>query len=132
VNRSIALLVVGAVATAPTPLPVQLVFAILGIGVVGMAHGAGDLAVVEPGRRPLFLAAYGIVSIVTLLWWTTEPAAALPAFLVASAVHFGMEDAPQGLLYERVARGVGLIAGRLPCTCLAMPRCCERQADRRP
>lgn len=110
-NRGIALLVAGAVATAPAPLPVQLAFAILGIGVVGMVHGAGDLAVVAPARRPLFLAAYGVVSLVTLLWWTTDPAVALPAFLIASAVHFGMEDAPNGALSERIARGVALIAG---------------------
>jgi hypothetical protein len=111
VNRGIALLVVGAVAAAPAPLPVQLAFAIMGIGVVGMVHGAGDLAVVESARRPLFLAAYGVVSLVTLLWWTTDPAIALPAFLVASAVHFGMEDAPNGARSERIARGGALIAG---------------------
>lgn len=110
-NRGIALLVAVAVAAAPAPLPVQLVFAILGIGVVGMVHGAGDLAVVEAARRPLFVAAYGVVSLVTLLWWTTDPAIALSAFLVASAVHFGVEDAPDGPLFERIARGVALIAG---------------------
>lgn len=110
-NRGIALLMAGAVAAAPTSLPAQLAFAILGMGVVGMVHGAGDLAVVEPARRPLFLAAYGVVSLVTLLWWTTDPAIALPAFLIASAVHFGMEDAPDGALSERIARGVALIAG---------------------
>jgi len=96
---------------APAPLPVQLAFAIMGIGVVGMVHGAGDLAVVQPSRQPLFLATYGIVSLVTLLWWTNDPAIALPAFLVASAVHFGMEDAPNGPWFERIARGVALIAG---------------------
>lgn len=105
-----ALLVAGAVATAPASLPVQLAFAILGIGVVGMVHGAGDLAVVEPARQPVFLAAYGCLSLVTLLWWTADPAVALPAFLVASAVHFGMEDAPDGSLVERIARGLALIA----------------------
>lgn len=110
-SRGIILLVVGAVAAAPAPLPLQLAFAILGIGVVGMVHGAADLAVVAPVRRPLFLAAYGVVSLVTLLWWTTDPAAALPAFLVASAVHFGIEDAPNGALSERLARGVALVAG---------------------
>ncbi|PXA94707.1 hypothetical protein DMC47_20325 [Nostoc sp. 3335mG] len=89
---------------------VQLAFAIFGIGVVGMIHGAGDLAVVQVARRPLFLAAYGVVSLVTLLWWTTDPAIALPAFLVASAIHFGMEDAPDGPVSERIARGVALIA----------------------
>ncbi len=109
-SRGIALLAVAGIATAPAPLPVQLTFAILGIGVVGMVHGAGDLAVVEEDRRPAFLGAYGLVSLVTLLWWTADPAIALPAFLLASAVHFGMEDAPDGTLSERIARGVTLIA----------------------
>ena len=109
-NRAIALLVAGAVVAAPAPLPTQLAFAIFGIGVVGMVHGAGDLAVIAPARRPLFLAAYGLVSVATLLWWTADPAIALPAFLIASAVHFGMEDAPDGAWFERIARGLAMIA----------------------
>lgn len=109
-NRGVALLTAGAVAIAPAPLLAQLAFAMFGIGVVGMVHGAGDLAVVEPTRRPVFLAAYGTVSLATLLWWTTSPAIALPAFLVASAIHFGMEDAPHDRLAERIARGVALVA----------------------
>jgi len=110
VNRPIALLVAGAIIAAPAPLPVQLAFAIFGIGVVGMVHGAGDLAVVAPARRPLFLAAYGLVSMATLLWWAADPAIALPAFLIASAVHFGMEDAPDGAWFERIARSLAMIA----------------------
>ena len=109
-TRGTALLIAGAVAAAFAPLPVQLVFAILGIGVVGMAHGAGDLAVVEPARRSMFLLAYGIASTTTLLWWTINPAVALPAFLVASAVHFGIEDGAEGKPIERIARGVVLVA----------------------
>lgn len=109
-TRGIALLIAGAAAAAFAPVPVQLLFAILGIGVVGMAHGAGDLAIVGPGRRGTFLSAYGLASITTLLWWTSDPAIALPAFLIASAIHFGLEDAPEGPLLERVARGVALIA----------------------
>jgi beta-carotene 15,15'-dioxygenase len=110
VNRGIALLIVAAVAATPAPLAVHLAFALVGIGVVGMLHGAGDLAVVEPVRRPAFLIGYGLVSLVTLAWWTADPAIALPAFLAASAVHFGIEDAPDGSLAERMARGVALIA----------------------
>jgi Brp/Blh family beta-carotene 15,15'-monooxygenase len=110
VNRAIALLVAGAALAAPAPLPVQLAFAIFGIGIVGMVHGAGDLAVVAPARRPLFLAAYGLVSLATLLWWAGDPAVALPAFLIASAVHFGLEDAPNGAWFERIARGTAMIA----------------------
>nr|WP_246346612.1 Brp/Blh family beta-carotene 15,15'-dioxygenase [Sphingomonas endophytica] len=92
-------------------MPVQLAFAILGIGVVGMAHGAGDLAVVAPARRRMFLIVYALVSVTTLLWWTMDPAVALPAFLVASAVHFGIEDGAGDQPIERIARGVVLVAG---------------------
>ena len=108
-KRGIALLVVGGALTAPAALPVQLAFAILGIGVVGMVHGAGDLAVVPKERWPLFLAAYALVSLVTLLWWINDPAIALPAFLLASAFHFGIEDARDGAPAERFARGSALI-----------------------
>ncbi|MCT8003812.1 Brp/Blh family beta-carotene 15,15'-dioxygenase [Sphingomonas sanguinis] len=110
-NRVIALLVMGGALVTPAPLPVHLAFAILGIGVVGMVHGAGDLAVVAKPRRPAFLAAYGLISLATLFWWIREPAVALPAFLVASAIHFGVEDAPCGPLAERIARGVTLVLG---------------------
>lgn len=108
-KRGIALLVVGGALVASAALPVQLAFAILGIGVVGMVHGAGDLAVVPKGRWPLFLAAYGLVSLSTLIWWISDPAIALPAFLLASAIHFGIEDARDGTAAERVARGAALI-----------------------
>jgi beta-carotene 15,15'-dioxygenase len=110
VKRALVLLTAGAIATAPASLPVQLAFAAVGIGVVGMVHGAGDLAVVPPPRRPLFLALYLLVSLATLLWWTADPAVALPAFLLASAIHFTAEDAPHGALPERLARGVALVA----------------------
>lgn len=110
-TRGIALLIAGAVAAAFAPLPVRLAFAILGIGVVGMAHGAGDLAVVAPARRRMFLIVYALVSVTTLLWWTMDPAVALPAFLVASAVHFGIEDGAGDQPIERIARGVVLVAG---------------------
>jgi Brp/Blh family beta-carotene 15,15'-monooxygenase len=103
-------LVAAAIGAAATSLAGQLIVAVAGIGVVGMVHGAGDLAVVEPDRRPAFLASYAIVSLVTLLWWAGDPAVALPAFLIASAVHFGLEDAPHGSFVERVARGLALIA----------------------
>jgi Brp/Blh family beta-carotene 15,15'-monooxygenase len=110
VTRGTALLAIGVIAVSFAPLPVQLAFAIFGIGVVGMVHGAGDLAVVPRLRRVLFLAAYGLVSLATLSWWIIDPSAALPAFLVASAFHFGFEDAPKGSLAERVSRGATLIA----------------------
>ncbi len=99
-----------AIVASFSTLPIQIGFAVLTIGVVGMAHGASDLAIVEPSRRPLFLALYAAVMIVCLLWWTMFPAAALPLFLAASAIHFGLEDAPANAPVERVLRGVGLVA----------------------
>lgn len=99
-----------AVAAAFCPLPVQLAFAVVAIGVVGMAHGASDLAIVSVPRRPMFLGWYAAVASVCLAWWLTEPAIALPAFLLASAIHFGLEDAPAGAGIERIARGVSLVA----------------------
>lgn len=105
-----SVLAAAAVAAAVGPLPVQLGFAVLAIGAIGMAHGASDLAIVAPDRRPLFLVAYAAVSLLCLGWWIVDPAVALPLFLLASAIHFAMEDAPRGSAVERIARGVSLIA----------------------
>lgn len=91
-------------------LAVQLGFAILAVGVIGMAHGASDLAIVPRPRRPLFLTLYLTAGAACLAWWVADPAIALPLFLIVSAVHFGLEDAPHGSVLERVARGVSLIA----------------------
>ncbi|WP_298815177.1 Brp/Blh family beta-carotene 15,15'-dioxygenase [uncultured Sphingomonas sp.] len=101
---------VAAIVASFAPLLVQLGYAIVAVGVIGMAHGASDLAIVDRARRPGFLALYGVVSLVCLWWWTAEPAVALPLFLLASAIHFALEDAPSGTVAERAARGVSLIA----------------------
>jgi len=99
-----------AIAASFAPLLVQLGYAVVAVGVIGMAHGASDLAIVERARRPAFLGLYGVVSLACLWWWTAQPAVALPLFLLASAIHFALEDAPSGTLTERAARGVSLIA----------------------
>lgn len=104
-----AMLTGAAIAASFGSLVIQLGFAVLAIGVVGMAHGASDLAIVQPHRQSLFLLLYGAVSLICLAWWTAYPEVALPLFLVASAIHFGMEDAPQGSWLERTARGVSLV-----------------------
>ena len=91
-------------------LTVQLAFAAIAIGLVGMVHGASDLEIVEHRRRPTFLALYVSVLLVCLWWWIADPAIALPAFLLASAVHFGLEDAPASRPFERMARGISLVA----------------------
>lgn len=99
-----------AAAAAFGGLAIQLAFAAVAIGVVGMAHGASDLAIVAPARRASFIALYGLVGAICLWWWVTDPAIALPAFLIASAVHFGLEDAPKDRPFERIARGISLVA----------------------
>lgn len=104
-----ALLAVAA-AAAFGGLAIQLAFAVVAIGVVGMAHGASDLAIVAPARRASFITMYGLVGATCLWWWVADPAIALPAFVIASAVHFGLEDAPQDRPLERIARGISLVA----------------------
>lgn len=99
-----------ALAASFASLPVQLGFAVLAIGVIGMAHGASDLAIVEDRRKRLFLILYAAVSAACLLWWVLFPAVALPLFLMASAVHFGLEDAPSSAPVERALRGIALVA----------------------
>jgi len=99
-----------AIAASFGSLAVQLGFAIIAVGVIGMAHGASDLAIVPRPQRPLFVTLYLTAGAACLAWWVADPAIALPLFLIVSAVHFGLEDAPHGSVLERVARGVSLIA----------------------
>lgn len=99
-----------ALAAAFSPLSTQVLFAVIAIGIIGMAHGASDLDVVQRPRRLPFLALYGAVIALCLLWWHSAPALALPGFLIASGVHFALEDAPHGGLTERLARGITMIA----------------------
>jgi Brp/Blh family beta-carotene 15,15'-monooxygenase len=104
-------LLLGAAAAASIgALTVQLAFAVVAIGVVGMAHGASDLAIIRRRQRPLFVALYVFTGAACLWWWIADPAVALPAFLIASAIHFGVEDAPADRPLERVARGTSLVA----------------------
>ena len=103
-------LLAAAVVAAQSTLSVQLGFAIIGVGVIGLAHGASDLAIVDYDRRSAFLGYYGLVTVACLGWWIVAPAVALPAFLCASALHFGLEDAPADRSLERLARGVSLVS----------------------
>jgi Brp/Blh family beta-carotene 15,15'-monooxygenase len=92
------------------PIPVQLGFAGVTVGMVGLAHGASDLAIVKTDRRGAFLWAYVLVTLVCLAWWIAASAVALPAFLLASGLHFGLEDAPADRPLERLGRGISLVA----------------------
>ncbi|THB82121.1 hypothetical protein E1N66_22660 [Pantoea allii] len=99
-----------ALAASFSPPAGQVLFATLAIGVIGMAHGASDLDVVKRERQFPFLAAYGLLILICLFWWHGAPALALPVFLLASALHFALEDAPDGRSPERLARGISMIA----------------------
>lgn len=99
-----------ALAASISPPAGQVLFATLAIGVIGMAHGASDLDVVKRERQFPFLAVYGLVIVICLYWWHGAPALALPVFLLASALHFALEDAPDGRSPERLARGITMIA----------------------
>jgi len=99
-----------ALAASFSPLAGQVLFATVAIGLIGMAHGASDLDIVKRKRQFSFLAAYGLVIVLCLFWWHGAPALALPVFLLASAVHFALEDAPHGGSIERLARGISMIA----------------------
>jgi Brp/Blh family beta-carotene 15,15'-monooxygenase len=105
-----SVMLLAGLAAAAGPLAVQLGFAVLAVGVIGLAHGASDLAIVDRSRRPAFLGLYGLVAALCLIWWMAAPAVALPAFLLASALHFALEDAPADRPFERIARGTSLVA----------------------
>ena len=98
-----------ALAASFCPITLQLLFATVAIGILGMAHGASDLAVVRPGKKALFLCCYVALMAVCLLGWQVYPASALPVFLLASAIHFTIEEPPEGGWLIRLALGVGLI-----------------------
>ncbi|WP_279480086.1 Brp/Blh family beta-carotene 15,15'-dioxygenase [Aureimonas sp. SK2] len=95
--------------------PMPLAFAAILILGLGLPHGASDYLAAMAGHRMRedasrlvgFLALYlGTVG-ATLLLWYAAPGAALAAFLALSALHFAIDDVPDGLrLAERVARGL--------------------------
>lgn len=89
----------------------QLGFAVLAIAGLGLAHGASDAALVPRGRQPAFLATYIASAGTCLAAWIIWPALALPLFLLASALHFGLEDAPADRPVERLARGTLMVTG---------------------
>jgi len=98
-----------ALAASLCPMVYQLIFASVAIGLLGMAHGASDLAVVRRGKKRLFLSGYLALMALCLLVWQTHPASALPIFLLASAMHFAIEEPQASGWPRRLAIGIGLI-----------------------
>ncbi|KTT32587.1 hypothetical protein NS201_07395 [Pseudomonas oryzihabitans] len=70
----------------------QLAFAlVVGLG-LGLLHGASDLCLISPARRPAFLGCYLATALACLLCWQLAGALALALFLLLSAWHFAHED----------------------------------------
>ena len=101
------------VATVLLPQPLAWVAALAAVILLGVPHGALDGEVARPLLRPRFGRAWFLVfslpylslSAAVLLAWRAAPEATLAAFLAASALHFGAEDAGPGRLLEALARG---------------------------
>lgn len=86
----------------------QLIFAALAIGVLGLPHGASDLAIVVPDQRVPLLVAYIGTIVAVLILWIAVPAWGLSALLLCSAIHFALDDDEQNALGW--ARGVCIVA----------------------
>nr|WP_277923768.1 Brp/Blh family beta-carotene 15,15'-dioxygenase [Sphingomonas sp. TREG-RG-20F-R18-01] len=92
-------------------MPVQIAYTAVSIGVLGLPHGASDLAIVPQRQRPRFLGSYLICVGLILAWWKFAPFTALVALLVLSAIHFAFDDAPRSRPIERLSRGTLMVAG---------------------
>lgn len=104
---------IGLGATALLPAGAATLAALAAVILLGIPHGALDSEVARPLLRPRFgwawFAAFAIpylaLSAAVLLAWRAAPEAVLAAFLVASVLHFGLEDAGSGRPMEALARG---------------------------
>jgi len=107
-------------ATAGLPRPAAGVAALIVVIALGVPHGALDGEVARPLLRPrfgrawfaVFALPYLALSALVLVAWRLAPEATLAAFLAASVLHFGAEDAGPGRPLE------GLLRGGLP---IALP-----------
>ncbi len=99
--------------SATLPPGPRTLAALAAVVVLGVPHGAldGELArtVLRPrlGRFwfPVFALPYLLLSAGVLLAWRALPLVTLAGFLLLSVLHFGAEDAPEGDIPERLARG---------------------------
>ncbi|WP_145006300.1 Brp/Blh family beta-carotene 15,15'-dioxygenase [Pseudomonas oryzihabitans] len=89
----------------------QLAFAlVVGLG-LGLLHGASDLCLISPARRPAFLGCYLATALACLLGWQLASALALALFLVLSAWHFAHEDELFASRLTALALGLFIIGG---------------------
>ena len=100
-------------ATALLPQSLAWLVALTAVILLGVPHGALDGEVARPLLRPrfgwawfaVFALPYLSLSAAVLLAWRAVPEATLAAFLAASVLHFGAEDAGPGRFLEALARG---------------------------
>lgn len=89
----------------------QLAFAlVVGLG-LGLLHGASDLCLVSPARRPAFLGCYLATALACLLCWQLAGALALALFLLLSAWHFAHEDELFAGRLTSLALGLFILGG---------------------
>ncbi|KTT42206.1 hypothetical protein RSA46_22475 [Pseudomonas oryzihabitans] len=89
----------------------QLAFAlVVGLG-LGLLHGASDLCLVSPARRPAFLGCYLATALACLLCWQLAGALALALFLLLSAWHFAHEDELFAGRLTSLALGLFIVGG---------------------
>ncbi|MDR6678194.1 beta-carotene 15,15'-dioxygenase, Brp/Blh family [Pseudomonas oryzihabitans] len=89
----------------------QLAFAlVVGLG-LGLLHGASDLCLVSPARRPVFLGCYLATALACLLCWQLAGALALALFLLLSAWHFAHEDELFAGWLTSLALGLFILGG---------------------
>jgi beta-carotene 15,15'-dioxygenase len=94
-------------------LAAQLPVLAAAVFLIGTPHGALDVRVgrsvlqptLERAWLPAFLLLYLAVAGAILLWWLAAPGAALAAFLLLAAVHFGSQDSLSGAPAAVFARG---------------------------
>ncbi|WP_157137087.1 Brp/Blh family beta-carotene 15,15'-dioxygenase [Sphingomonas sp. PAMC 26617] len=88
----------------------QLAYAAVSIGVLGLPHGASDLAIIPQRQWSGFLTLYLLCASLILVWWMVAPFTALVALLLLSAIHFGLDDVPRSRPIERLSRGILMVA----------------------
>jgi len=110
VSMVLAVAALGFALSPPMATETQVVFLGLGVAALGLPHGALDIHVLRRamGGRPGFwpsaglVAGYALAALLVLVLWQLQPRAALLAFLLVSAAHFGQIDYPDG---PRTGRG---------------------------
>ena len=104
-------LFLSALIAALLPASWQLGYAATMIAVLGLPHGAADLALVPSDQRITFLAAYLITILLVVLVWQVSPTLALSAFLLLSLTHFATDGQLDSDWARRWTIASALIAG---------------------